>query len=34
MTSRPLVETPCLIADVHMPVVTGLELHRRLIDAG
>jgi FixJ family two-component response regulator len=23
-----------LIADVHMPAMTGLELHRRLIDTG
>ena len=30
---RP-AETACLIADIHMPVMTGLELYRRLIDTG
>jgi len=29
-----LRETTCLIADVHMPATTGLELCRQLIDAG
>ena len=29
-----LDETSCLIADVHMPAMTGVELHRRLIEAG
>jgi FixJ family two-component response regulator len=27
-------ETSCLIADVHMPAMTGFELHRHLIDTG
>jgi FixJ family two-component response regulator len=27
-------ETACLIADVHMPAMTGVELHRHLIDRG
>src|ERR1700677_171249 len=34
LASPRLTETGCLIADVHMPVMTGLELHRRLIEAG
>jgi FixJ family two-component response regulator len=34
IASPRLAETACLIADIHMPVMTGLELHRRLIEAG
>ena len=29
-----LIETTCLIADVHMPAMTGVELYRHLIEAG
>ena len=34
LASPRLVETACLIADVHMPTMTGAELYRHLIDAG
>ena len=34
LASPRLVETACLIADVHMPAMTGLELHRHLVAAG
>ena len=31
---RRLDETACLIADIQMPGMTGVELHARLIEAG
>ena len=31
LASSRLIETTCLIADVHMPAMTGVELYRRLI---
>jgi len=34
LASPRLAETACLIADVHMPAMTGIELYRRLIEAG
>jgi FixJ family two-component response regulator len=34
LASPRLAETACLIADVHMPAMTGLELHSHLIGAG
>jgi FixJ family two-component response regulator len=34
LASHFLPETTCLIADVHMPGMTGVELHRHLVDAG
>ena len=33
--ASPLVaDTACLVADVQMPGMTGIELHRHLVDAG
>ena len=34
LASRHLPETACLVADVHMPGMTGIELHRHLVEAG
>jgi FixJ family two-component response regulator len=34
LASPRVVETACLIADVHMPAMTGIELFRHLIEAG
>jgi FixJ family two-component response regulator len=34
LASPRYVETACLIADVHMPAMTGIELYRQLIEAG
>jgi FixJ family two-component response regulator len=34
LASPRLVETTCLIADVHMPGMTGVELYRHLVEAG
>jgi FixJ family two-component response regulator len=34
LASPRLAETACLIADVHMPAMTGLELCEHLIEAG
>jgi FixJ family two-component response regulator len=34
LASPRLIETTCLIADVHMPAMTGVELHRHLVEAG
>jgi FixJ family two-component response regulator len=33
LASPRLDETACLIADVHMPIMTGIELYQHLIDA-
>src|SRR5277367_7027564 len=33
LASPRLAETACLIADVNMPAMTGIELYRHLIDA-
>ena len=34
LASRFLPETGCLVADVHMPGMTGVELRRHLVDTG
>jgi CheY-like chemotaxis protein len=34
LASRRLDETACLIADIHMPAMTGVELYARLIESG
>src|ERR1700751_4253653 len=34
LASPRLVETACLIADVRMPAMTGLELSRHLVEIG
>jgi FixJ family two-component response regulator len=34
LASPKLAATTCLVADVHMPVMTGIELFRRLIEIG
>jgi FixJ family two-component response regulator len=34
LASPRLIETSCLVADVHMPVMTGIELYKHLIKAG
>jgi FixJ family two-component response regulator len=34
LASADVGKTDCLIADINMPEITGVELHRRLIDTG
>jgi FixJ family two-component response regulator len=34
LASPRLAQTACLIADVHMPAMSGLELYEHLIEAG
>jgi FixJ family two-component response regulator len=34
LASPNIGKTSCLVADIHMPHMTGVELHRRLRDSG
>jgi FixJ family two-component response regulator len=34
LASPLLAETACVVADVQMPGMTGIELHRKLLDTG
>lgn len=34
LSSSQLATTACLVADVQMPLMTGIELHKHLIDSG
>lgn len=34
LASPKLAATACLVADVHMPATTGIELYKQLIDTG
>jgi FixJ family two-component response regulator len=34
LASARLTETACLIADVHMPAMTGLELYEHVVETG
>jgi FixJ family two-component response regulator len=34
LASPRLIETTCLVADIHMPAMTGIELYKHLIKAG
>jgi len=34
LASPTLEDTVCLVADVHMPAMTGVELYQHLIDTG
>jgi FixJ family two-component response regulator len=34
LASPVMPETACLISDLHMPAMTGIQLHRTLVDMG
>src|SRR5580692_8554478 len=34
LASSRLIETTCLVADIHMPAMTGIELYKHLVEVG
>jgi FixJ family two-component response regulator len=34
LASAGIDETDCVIADINMPTITGIELHNRLVESG
>ena len=34
LASRQLGDTACLVADIHMPEMTGVELYQHLVESG
>jgi FixJ family two-component response regulator len=34
LASRQLADTACLVADIHMPEMTGVELYNHLVESG
>ncbi len=34
LASTGIEDTSCMVVDIHMPHMSGIELHRRLVDLG